>query len=145
MKPTLIQIVRVPIKGRVEIMSLLEVQTLIGSLSHLLRAHSSDSHGIKLAVCAEFDVRLDQLDSDQRPERIAFPRQVGYWLHRTLTDMSLGEIGAHFPRRNGKARDHGTILHGCRAVEARMEQNEKMRARLLALQARLSSEEKITP
>lgn len=145
MKPSLVQMVRVPIKGRTEVMSLAEVQTLIGDLTQVLRLNSGDSARIKMAVCVEFGVRLAELDSDLRTQRICFPRQVGYWLHRTLTDMALNEIGSRFPKRNGKARDHGTVLHGCQVVESRMAADKEMRERILSLQTSLSSEEAVQP
>lgn len=141
MKPSLVQMVRVPIKGRTEVMSIEQVQTLIGDLTQVLRVNSSDSQRIKMAVCVEFGLRLAELDSDLRTRRISFPRQVGYWLHRSLTDMSLGEIGSRFAKRNGKARDHGTVLHGCRVVESRMDTDHEMAARIQELQKELSSEE----
>jgi len=139
MKPSLIQMVRVPIKGRTEVMSLEQVQKLIADLTQVLRINSSDSHRIKLAVCAEFGIRLGELDSDQRTDRIVFPRQVGYWLHRTLTDMGLKEIGKCFPNRNGSARDHGTVHHGCQVVDKRMATDKAMRDRIIALQTLLTN------
>jgi len=40
------------------------------------------------------------------------PRQVGMYLARRLTPLSLEQIGAYFG-----GRDHSTVLHACRKVE----------------------------
>jgi chromosomal replication initiator protein len=63
---------------------------------------------------AEF-YKLDARDfqSSQRARRVARPRQVAMYLSRKLTTRSLPEIG----RRYGD-RDHTTVLHACRRVEA---------------------------
>lgn len=50
-----------------------------------------------------------------RVARIARPRQILFWLLRRHAGLSLPAIG----RRIGD-RDHTTVLHGCRRVEAMM-------------------------
>lgn len=49
----------------------------------------------------------------RRQDTIAKARQMTYWIMRKGTSMSLTEIGFLFP----KAKDHGTILHGCKVME----------------------------
>ena len=44
--------------------------------------------------------------------RALVPRQVGMYLARQLTELSLQQIGAYFG-----GRDHSTVLHACRKVE----------------------------
>ena len=63
---------------------------------------------------AEF-YKLDVKDfhSPQRARRVARPRQVAMYLSRKLTTRSLPEIGRRFG-----GRDHTTVLHACRRVEA---------------------------
>jgi chromosomal replication initiator protein len=43
---------------------------------------------------------------------VLLPRQVGMYLARRLTPLSLGQIGAYFG-----GRDHSTVLHACKKVE----------------------------
>jgi chromosomal replication initiator protein len=68
---------------------------------------------------AEF-YKLDIKDfhSPQRARRVARPRQVAMYLARKLTTRSLPEIGRRFG-----GRDHTTVLHACRRVEALCEED----------------------
>jgi chromosomal replication initiator protein len=59
-----------------------------------------------------FQVEPCQLQSQQRSRQVLLPRQVGMYLARQLTGLSLEQIGAYFG-----GRDHSTVLHACRKVE----------------------------
>lgn len=63
-------------------------------------------------VCHCFDVQPRQLQSSRRSRDVLLPRQVGMYLARKLTALSLEQIGSHFG-----GRDHSTVLHACRKVE----------------------------
>jgi chromosomal replication initiator protein len=65
------------------------------------------------AVTARYSVRLADLQSKKRSRSIALPRQICMYLARRLTRHSLGEIGGYFG-----GRDHTTVLHANRTVEA---------------------------
>jgi chromosomal replication initiator protein len=63
---------------------------------------------------AEFyKLEVRDFHSPQRARRVARPRQVAMYLARKLTTRSLPEIGRRFG-----GRDHTTVLHACRRVEA---------------------------
>ncbi len=57
------------------------------------------------------DPRL--LQSRRRSRGVLQPRQVAMALTRRLTGLSLEEIGAYFG-----GRDHSTVLHACRKIDA---------------------------
>lgn len=59
-----------------------------------------------------FRVEPRQLRSAGRSRAVLVPRQVGMYLARQLTSLSLEQIGAYFG-----GRDHSTVLHACRKVE----------------------------
>jgi chromosomal replication initiator protein len=59
-----------------------------------------------------FRVAPRQLQSRRRHRNALLPRQVGMYLARQLTGLSLEQIGAYFG-----GRDHSTVLHACRKVE----------------------------
>ena len=63
-------------------------------------------------VCRYYGVDEEQLMGSQRCRNITAPRQVAMFLVRHLTEMSLVEIGQYFHR------DHGTVLHSIKKVEA---------------------------
>jgi chromosomal replication initiator protein len=65
----------------------------------------------KTAEFYKLDVR--DFHSPQRARRVARPRQVAMYLARQLTSRSLPEIGRRFG-----GRDHTTVLHACRRIEA---------------------------
>jgi chromosomal replication initiator protein len=56
-----------------------------------------------------------QLQSRRRYRNILLPRQIGMYLARRLTGLSLEQIGTYFG-----GRDHSTVLHACRKVEQAM-------------------------
>lgn len=70
---------------------------------------------IKRAVAKHFNVTTMDIDSARRHAKIMRPRQITYYLAKTLTRRSLPEIG----RRIG-SRDHTTILSGARKIESLM-------------------------
>jgi len=70
----------------------------------------------KTAEFYKLDVR--DFHSPQRARRVARPRQVAMYLARKLTTRSLPEIGRRFG-----GRDHTTVLHACRRVEALCEED----------------------
>ncbi|MBN1942525.1 MAG: chromosomal replication initiator protein DnaA [Phycisphaerae bacterium] len=65
------------------------------------------------AVTRQYGVRLIDLQSKKRTRSVALPRQICMYLARNLTRHSLEEIGGYFG-----GRDHTTVLHANRAVEA---------------------------
>jgi len=67
---------------------------------------------IQKAIVAHFDISLPQLLSNQRKRRFSYPRQLGMYLSRRLTDLSLKEVGEKFGKK-----DHSTVLHAVRRIE----------------------------
>lgn len=70
------------------------------------------------AVSQHFGVKLSELVGRKRSRSITVPRQIAMYLARKLTPLSLQEIGSHFG-----GRDHSTILHAERAIEAERQTN----------------------
>lgn len=81
-------------------------------------------------VSQHFGVRLQELLGRRRTRSINHPRQVAMYLARKLTPLSLEEIGMHFD-----GRDHSTILHAERTIEAER-QHDTETAQTLALLTR---------
>lgn len=63
---------------------------------------------ILAAVSDHYRVPVDALRGRKRTNQIAFPRHVAMYLCRTLTQMSLVDIGQALG-----GRDHTTIIYGC--------------------------------
>ncbi len=88
---------------------------------------------IQKRVADHFQLRLGDMTSRRRPNNIAIPRQIAMYLARTLTKHSLQEIGEAFG-----GRDHGTVIHACRAVDNMIEQDATTRGSVEFLKAQLS-------
>lgn len=68
-----------------------------------------------------FKIRVGDLLSKKRSRSIARPRQVAMALAKELTNHSLPEIGDAFG-----GRDHTTVLHACRRIEALRETDKRV-------------------
>ena len=88
---------------------------------------------IQKRVADHFQIRHSDMTSKRRPNNIAIPRQIAMFLARTLTKHSLQEIGDAFG-----GRDHGTVIHACKAVDNMCEQDASMRGSVEFLKAQLS-------
>jgi chromosomal replication initiator protein len=88
---------------------------------------------IQKRVADHFQIRHSDMTSKRRPNNIAIPRQIAMYLSRTLTKHSLQEIGDAFG-----GRDHGTVIHACKAVDNMMEQDPATRGSIEFLRNQLS-------
>jgi chromosomal replication initiator protein len=88
---------------------------------------------IQKRVADHFQIRHSDMTSKRRPNNIAIPRQIAMYLARTLTKHSLQEIGDAFG-----GRDHGTVIHACKAVDNMCEQDASTRGSVEFLKAQLS-------
>jgi chromosomal replication initiator protein len=70
-------------------------------------------YDIQRAVARHYNVSLISLLSSRRTVEIVQPRQVAMYLAKTLTLRSFPEIGRRFGNR-----DHTTVLHAVRKIEA---------------------------
>lgn len=88
---------------------------------------------IQKKVTDHYQLRIGDMTSKRRPNNIAIPRQIAMYLARTLTKHSLQEIGDAFG-----GRDHGTVIHACKAVDNMMEQDASVRGSVEFLKTQLS-------
>jgi len=88
---------------------------------------------IQKRVADHYQIRHSDMTSKRRPNNIAIPRQIAMYLTRTLTKHSLQEIGDAFG-----GRDHGTVIHACKAVDNMMEQDSTVRSSVDFLKTQLS-------
>jgi len=99
-----------------------DVESLLREILEEERRRNLSIEEIQRRVAEHYDIRLADMKSKRRPESIAFPRQVAMFLSRQHTESSLSEIGDAFG-----GRDHGTVMHACRAVKNRMEVDAQVR------------------
>ncbi len=111
----------------------------VDKVEHLLRdlireeaSRQVSIDAIQKAVAEHFDVRLADMTSRRRPASIAFPRQIAMFLSRSLTKGSLMEIGEAFG-----GRDHGTVIHACKKVAERIDDESGLRETLARIESQL--------
>ena len=95
-------------------------------------AHRLTVERIAQGVGRYFRVEPRRLQGRDRSRHALLPRQVGMYLARRLTDLSLGQIGAYFG-----GRDHSTVLHACRKVEQALADDLALSGAVRQLQADL--------
>ena len=106
-------------------------------LGHLVRV---DEHkririeDIQKTVAQHYNVPRSELLSNRRTRSVVRPRQIAMFLSKTMTPRSLPEIGRRF---GGK--DHTTVLHAVRKVEAMIKDDPKL-AKEIELLRRLIEE-----
>src|SRR6267378_2406376 len=81
-----------------------------------------DVSDIQRLVARHFNVSEESLRGKRRTDVIAFPRQVGMYIARATTDLSLADIGGKFG-----GRDHSTVLHACSKIEGLMSSDRELR------------------
>jgi hypothetical protein len=67
------------------------------------------------ATAARYDMPVNEILSERRNHRITLARHAGMYLARELTLKTFPEIGRAFG-----GRDHSTVLHGVRRIEAKL-------------------------
>jgi chromosomal replication initiator protein len=80
-----------------------------------------------------FQVEPRQLQARSRAAGTLLPRQIGMYLARQLTELSLQQIGAYFG-----GRDHSTVLHACRKVEKALARDARLSGAVRQLHADLA-------
>jgi len=85
-------------------------------------------------VCEAFSVSRDELLSNSRVARLAWPRQIAMYLAREHTQESLPSIGRSFGGRN-----HTTVLHAIRRTAERLVTDPEASAAVQEIAVRLTA------
>ena len=89
---------------------------------------------IAIRTARHYEVTLADLKSTSRRRNMVTARDMAMYLARQLTDSTLEQIGAFFG-----GRDHTTVLHGCRQVEALVKSDPATQRDLRALRVACST------
>jgi chromosomal replication initiator protein len=100
------------------------------SLKSLMRRQSKPItiEHIITQVAKAFNVKPLEIKSRKKHKLYSFPRQVGMYLARELTECSYPEIGVAF---GGK--DHSTVIYAARKIEKGMENDESLKSMIEGL------------
>lgn len=80
---------------------------------------------IQKAVADFYNIKIEDLKGKKRSANIAYPRQIGMYLSRMLTDETFPRIGLEFG-----GRDHSTVIHACDKIEGDLKTNKKLEAEI---------------
>ena len=102
---------------------------------------SSQSNGTKklkpkvvLEICADYyDISLKDITSSRRDREIVVPRQIAMYLMRSKLGMSFPKIASSLG-----GRDHTTIMHGVRKIEAQLQQDQQLGSDITQLSEAMS-------
>lgn len=83
-------------------------------------------------VSRHYGIRVPDLLGRRRTRSLSHPRQVAMYLARKLTPLSLEEIGMHVG-----GRDHSTVLHAERTIDAERDRDRDLAHTLAQLTTRL--------
>jgi chromosomal replication initiator protein len=113
--------------------NVLDIATIASHFQEDDRAAQPSIERIVQKVSGYFRIPRWQLSSGTRNRHVVLPRQLGMYLSRRLTDLSLQEIGTHFG-----GRDHTTVLHACRKVETALRHDAALAGTVQQLRAELT-------
>lgn len=85
-------------------------------------------------VASYFGLSLQDLTSPGRRRSIVQARHIAMYLCRTLTDLSLPQIGSLFG-----GRDHTTVLHSIRKIDSSLKEQTTLVSQLRELVARINT------
>jgi chromosomal replication initiator protein len=88
---------------------------------------------IQRVVARQYNVSRSDLLSSRRTANVVRPRQVAMYLAKTLTLRSLPEIGRRFG-----GRDHTTVLHAVRKIEALVGKDNTLQDEVESLKRQLA-------
>jgi chromosomal replication initiator protein len=72
---------------------------------------AASPEAVMMAIADTFEVPIEDLKSNSRRREISWARQIGMYLMRQHTDLSLPRIGEEF---GGK--DHTTVMYSCEKI-----------------------------
>ncbi len=89
--------------------------------------------GIIESASDSFGVKKNDIYGKGRKQEVALARQTAMFLSKELTHNSLKSIGLFFG-----GRDHSTVIHACKTIKQKMEEDDIFNAEVKALLRRLS-------
>ncbi|MEW5806924.1 MAG: chromosomal replication initiator protein DnaA [Acidobacteriota bacterium] len=77
------------------------------------------AESIQKYIANYFNIKVSELKSKNNSKQIVYPRQIAMYLCKTLTDLSLPEIGKKFGGKH-----HSTVIHSIKKIEEKLESDK---------------------
>jgi len=132
MKGALIRLLAISSLKRIDINMDLAKQVLEDILGKSTFNNVTINHVIKY-VSRELKISEKQLIGKGRTMEVAMARQIAMYLSREYTSSSLTNIGLYFGKR-----DHSTVIHACRNVENKINEDKELKNTIDAMRGNLS-------
>ncbi len=87
---------------------------------------------IQKVVSEFYNITIEDLKGKKRSNKIAYPRQIGMYLSRMLTDETFPRIGLEFG-----GRDHSTVIHACDKIESDLKVNKQLELEINEIKSRI--------
>jgi chromosomal replication initiator protein len=97
-------------------------------------AREIEPERILQTIAQEYGLSLEELLSQSRSQRVAFPRQVAMYMLREEAELSLPKIGEMLG-----GRDHTTVMYGHDKITDLLEQDKNLRRKIVNIQEILYS------
>ncbi len=92
----------------------------------------NDISSIQQVIAEFYNIKVEDLKGKKRSANIAYPRMVGMYLARMLTDETFPRIGLEFG-----GRDHSTVIHACDKIEEDLKTNKKLETEIDTIKNKL--------
>ena len=76
---------------------------------------------VQKAVADYYGITVEALKGKKKSKNIAYPRMLGMYMARIMTNESFPRIGLEFG-----GRDHSTVIHACDKIEEDLKDNKKL-------------------
>ena len=76
---------------------------------------------VQKAVADYYGITVEALKGKKKSKNIAYPRMLGMYMARIMTNESFPRIGLEFGRR-----DHSTVIHACDKIEDDLKDNKQL-------------------
>ena len=93
----------------------------------------ASAESVLMVVADAFDVSIEDIKSNSRRREISWARQIGMYLMRQHTDLSLPRIGEEF---GGK--DHTTVMYSCEKIAQLKNSDPSLEQKLRQLSDRIN-------
>ncbi|MDY2959881.1 MAG: chromosomal replication initiator protein DnaA [Hornefia sp.] len=77
---------------------------------------------IKEVVSKYYNIKVTDLESSKRTNKVAYPRQIAMYLCRIMTDHSFPQIGKIFGDRH-----YTTVMHACDKIQAELKTDSNLK------------------
>jgi len=132
MKGALIRLLAISSLKRIDINMDLAKQVLEDILGKSTFNNVTITHVIKY-ISRELKISEKQLIGKGRTMEVAIARQIAMYLCREYTSSSLTNIGLYFGKR-----DHSTVIHACRNIENKMNDDKELKNKIDNMRGNLS-------